>query len=231
MKVKRKTSAVQRNIGRAELGSGMSRREQNKLEKLHRIKNAARELFVSKGFDETTIREIAAAAEVGLGTVFVYAANKRDLLFLIFNDGLEEITKKAEASVSKTAPLLDNLLNVFQCHYQFFARQPALSRLVLREMTFYDSGIQARSFQKTREALIELIAAAVRLATSQKAVSTTETPQFIGWVIFCIYQVELRAWLSRNDIKVRDGLNHLRRALALFMEGINSGNVATTARS
>jgi hypothetical protein len=98
-------------------------------------------------------------------------------------------------------------------------------------MTFYDSGIQARSFQKTREALIELIADAVRLATSQKAVSTTETPQFIGWVIFCIYQVELRAWLSRNDIKIHDGLNHLRRALALFMVGINSGNVATTARS
>ena len=56
-------------------------RERNKLEKLRRIKEAARALFISKGFDETTIREIASVAEVGLGTVFVYAENKRDLLF------------------------------------------------------------------------------------------------------------------------------------------------------
>lgn len=231
MKAKRKALAVRPKSGRADSGGVMGRREQNKLEKLHRIKSAARELFVSKGFDETTIREIAVAAEVGLGTVFVYAANKRDLLFLIFNDGLEEVTRKAEASISKAAPLLDNLLNVFQCHYQFFARQPALSRLVLREMTFYDSGIQARSFQKTREALIDLIAEAVRLAIVQNAVSATEPPQFIGWVIFCIYQVELRAWLSRQDIKLRDGLHHLRRALALVIEGIESTDVVATSRS
>ena len=231
MKVKVKTLTTHRKVRPAVPDGELGRREQNKLEKLRRIKEAARELFISKGFDETTIREIASVAEVGLGTVFVYAANKRDLLFLIFNDGLEEVTRKAEASINKTAPLLDNLLNVFQCHYQFFARQPALSRLVLREMTFYDSGIQARSFQKTREALIDLIAEAVRHATIQNAVSATEPPQFIGWVIFCIFQVELRSWLSHNDIKLRDGLNHLRRALTLLMEGIDSTNLVAIARS
>ena len=48
---------------------------------------AARELFLAKGFDNTTIREIALRAGVGLGTVFVYAKNKRDLLFLIARNG------------------------------------------------------------------------------------------------------------------------------------------------
>src|SRR5258707_6733633 len=61
-------------------------RERNKRDKLLRIKNAAQELFVSKGYDDTTTREIAVRAGVGMGTVFTYAANKRDLLFLIAND-------------------------------------------------------------------------------------------------------------------------------------------------
>ena len=52
-------------------------REKNKTEKLHRIKEAARELFVLKGFDESTTREIAVRAGVGIGTVFTYAENKR----------------------------------------------------------------------------------------------------------------------------------------------------------
>ena len=72
----------------------MGQRERNKIDKLRRIKDAARELFIEKGFDDTMTREIAIRAGVGLGTIFIYAANKRDLLFLIVNDELENITKK-----------------------------------------------------------------------------------------------------------------------------------------
>ena len=63
-------------------------RERNKLDKLQRIKHAARTLFIEKGFDETTTREIARRAGVALGTLFLYATDKRDLLFLICTDEL-----------------------------------------------------------------------------------------------------------------------------------------------
>src|SRR5882757_4157368 len=99
----------------------MGQRERNKLDKLRRIKDAARELFVAKGFDDTTTREIAIRAGVGIGTIFVYAENKRDLLFLIANEELEKITKRAEASVKVSASLMQNLLSVAGLHYAFFA--------------------------------------------------------------------------------------------------------------
>ena len=63
-----------------QLSQNSGQREKNKIEKLQRIREAARELFVKKGFDETTTREIAVRAGVGIGTVFTYAENKRDLL-------------------------------------------------------------------------------------------------------------------------------------------------------
>ena len=62
---------------------GISVRERNRRDKLQRITAAARALFVEKGFDETTTREIARRADVALGTLFLYATDKRDLLFLI----------------------------------------------------------------------------------------------------------------------------------------------------
>ena len=77
-----------------QLSQNSGQREKNKIEKLQRIREAARELFVKKGFDETTTREIAARAGVGIGTVFTYAENKRDLLFLVANDDLDEVTRK-----------------------------------------------------------------------------------------------------------------------------------------
>src|SRR5258707_12408290 len=124
----------------------LGQRERNKIDKLRRIKDAARELFVEKGFDDTMTREIALRAGVGIGTIFVYAANKRDLLFLIVNDELDKIEQMAEAAVDETASLLDNLLRVARIHYEFFVQQPALSRLVLREMAFYESGTQPGRF-------------------------------------------------------------------------------------
>jgi AcrR family transcriptional regulator len=199
----------------------LGQRERNKIDKLRRIKDAARELFVEKGFDDTMTREIAIRAGVGLGTIFIYAANKRDLLFLIVNDELEDISKEAGASISEQASLLENLLDVSRRHYEFFARQPALSRLVLREMVFYESGAQAGRFQTTRESLIELFGKVVALAVTQKSASPNETPQFVGWTIFCIFQVELRRWLSHNAPDLREGMAALQRALTLFIGGMN----------
>src|SRR5438128_1487189 len=43
--------------------------------------DAAAELFERKGYDETTVAEIAAAAEIGTRTFFGYFASKEDILF------------------------------------------------------------------------------------------------------------------------------------------------------
>src|SRR5438093_2985297 len=61
-------------------------REKHKIDKLRRIRSSARKVFLEKGFDAATTREVAEIAEVSHATVFLYAKDKRDLLFLVFND-------------------------------------------------------------------------------------------------------------------------------------------------
>ena len=78
-------------------------RERNKLDKLRRIKDAATELFMQKGFDDTTTRAIALRADVGLGTVFLYAPTKRDLLFLIINEELQAVVDRASGLCAEIA--------------------------------------------------------------------------------------------------------------------------------
>ena len=198
----------------------LGQREKNKIDKLHRIKVAARELFVTKGFDDTTTREIALRAGVGIGTVFIYADNKRDLLFLVANDELAATTSKAEAGVMDDASCLQNLLTVFRHHYEFFGRQPELSRLMLREMTFYESGRQADRFQATRERVIKLVGAVMKRALDRGMIQSSEDSSFIGWVAFCIFQVELRRWLMTKELDIDRGIAALQRALQLFVQGL-----------
>ena len=198
----------------------LGQREKNKIDKLCRIKEAARQLFLSKGFDDATTREIALRAGVGIGTVFIYADNKRDLLFLVANDELEETTGEAEASVHDDASCLQNLLTVFCHHYKFFGKQPELSRLMLREMTFYDSGRQADRFQATRERVIRLVGNIMKRSLESGMIQSRERSDFVGWVAFSIYQVELRRWLMTKELDTEKGMTALRRALGLFMQGL-----------
>jgi AcrR family transcriptional regulator len=173
------------------------------------------------------MREIAVRAGVGLGTIFLYAKNKRDLLFLTINEPLERITDRAEVAIDPKSPLIRNVLAVAKLHYEFFGGQPALSRLVLREMVFYDTGAQAMPFQKTRDRFIQLFGRIVDMAAATGEIARPDDPLFVGWTMFCIFQVELRRWLAAETTQLRSGLNELERALQLLINGL----VPTAARS
>ncbi|MCG5481220.1 MAG: TetR/AcrR family transcriptional regulator [Ensifer alkalisoli] len=192
-------------------------REQNKEDKLRRIKAAAFDLFVSKGFDDTTTREIASKAGVGMGTVFAYAETKRDLLFLIV-DGLEECIREASAAIRADNSLLQNLLSVLRQHYEYFARVPVVSRAALREM---QSGMQAERFNRTRDRLRLLLTQLISEAMDKGLVSSTEDPEVVAQAIFAIYQVDLRIWLSTEPLDITAGLDRLRRQIEVVMHGLS----------
>ena len=187
-------------------------RERNKRDKLRRIKDAATELFLEKGFDDTTTRAIALRAGVGLGTIFVYAPTKRDLLFLIINEELQTEVDRSTALVQERRSLLDNLMRVFRAHYRYFGQRPTLSRLALREMMFYAAGPQAQKFLNTRERLIALIETAVTMAIDKKEIAPREDAKLVAWVIFSIYQIEIRHWLSSNDLDLAKGADFSKAA-------------------
>jgi AcrR family transcriptional regulator len=200
----------------------LGRRELNKNDKLRRIKEAAREYFRSRDFDRATTREIAERAGVALGTLFTYATDKRDLLFLAINEDLDEIVRKATEDNRPDAPLVDNFLAVFGLFYRYYAQQPHLARLILREMIFYESGEQAKLFLASRQRLIALCEQIVRQAIGRGEIESDEAPEFIGWLVFSVYGAEVRRWLWTGKPGLRAGMARLRRALALFTSGLKS---------
>jgi AcrR family transcriptional regulator len=207
-------------------------REMNKLDKLQRIKTAALDLFIANGFDETTTREIAARANVAMGTIFIYAESKRDLLFLIVNEDLEDCIRRAAAIIDPNAALLANLLAVLRIHYAYFARNPVIARAALREMYFYQSGKQSQRFLATRDRLRTLLARVILEALSNRQIATSESPEVVAQAIFAIYQVDLRLWLSEEKPRIGAGMDLLRRKIELLICGLSPDKFALqTGRS
>jgi AcrR family transcriptional regulator len=200
--------------------SELGLREQNKLEKRQRIRMAARELFSKHGYDSATLRQIARRAHVGLGTLFNYAHDKRDLVFLIFNEELAEVTDEALRAAQAHQALLDQLMDIYKPHYKYFSKHPALSRILLKELTFYSEGKQAAAFQEIRGRLISGIETAVRTAQQERHIHCKEEAAIVARQIFFISSGALRWWIASARPEPRKGLAELRRLLALQLHGL-----------
>ena len=198
----------------------MSLREKKKLETRERIRAAAAELFTRHGYAAATMRQIAGRAHVGLGTLFNYAADKRDLVFLIFNEELNAITDVALAAPRPGQPLAAQLAAVFAVHYRWLAGKPALARILLQELTFYSSGKQAATFLGIRKRLIGGIEQLVRTAQDRGKISAREKPAVIARHIFFVYSASLRWWIVARKPRPGDGIADLRRLLRLQIEGL-----------
>jgi AcrR family transcriptional regulator len=197
-----------------------SRRERNKAEKLEKISRAARKLFIRRGYDATTLREIAARAGVGLGTLFSYATDKRDLLFLIINDDIEAMNARAFAEAPRDAALLERLVAIFRGFFAFFGRQPSLSRIILKELTFYSAGPQAQRFQHGRSEVLARLAEVVREAQTRGEIGSGEDAEEIAYTVFSIYAGEIREWLGAPKPDLEAGLAALRRHFRLLIAGM-----------
>jgi AcrR family transcriptional regulator len=116
----------------------VGRRERNKQEKLDRITAAARELFAEHGVDEVTTQQVAEKADIGAGTLFLYAKTKGDLLLLAQNasyaDALEQGRAAAESAADTLAGVLAIVRPVVECN----RKQVENGRTYLREMVFGD---------------------------------------------------------------------------------------------
>src|SRR5260370_33628686 len=111
--------------------------ERSKRDKLDRIKRAARKLFGRKGFEATTTREIAAAADIGAGTLFLYAGTKEDLLVLMFREDMSRVVADAFATLP-SRPLLDQVLHLFVAMIALHERDRGLARVFVRDLPFVD---------------------------------------------------------------------------------------------
>ena len=197
-----------------------SLREQKKLQTRERIRAAAAELFTRHGYGAATMRQIAKRAHVGLGTLFNYAEDKRDLVFLIFNEELNAVTDVALAAPRAGQPFAEQLMAVFREHYHWLAAQPALARILLQELTFYSSGKQAATFHGIRQRLISGIEALVRAAQERKEIRAREKPALIARHIFFVYSASLRWWIAEAEPDPERGVADLRRLLRLQIDGL-----------
>jgi AcrR family transcriptional regulator len=118
--------------------AAVGRRERNKQQKLARITAAAAELFADHGIDDVTTQQIAERADVGTGTLFLYAKTKGELLLLVQNAHYAVALESGIAMAARISDPLDALMALLRPIIECNRVQIDNGRVYLREMVFGD---------------------------------------------------------------------------------------------
>ncbi|BAK38237.1 putative TetR family transcriptional regulator [Microlunatus phosphovorus NM-1] len=114
------------------------RRERNKQAKLQRIIAAAGELFTEHGVDDVTTQQIADRADIGAGTLFLYAKTKGELLLLVQNAHYADALRRGQAAAQAQTDPLEAVMAVVTPIVECNRSQIDNGRTYLREMVFGD---------------------------------------------------------------------------------------------
>jgi AcrR family transcriptional regulator len=196
--------------------NGRNRIKNRREERQRQICHGAMKIFRKKGFNATTMREIANASEVSLGNLYNYIHKKEDILFLIHNDVLNTIYREFdEVSKSYDDPV-EQLVNVVGKIYDLTCqlkdemlfiytetkslRKPQMRKILQRESQFVS----------TIESLIKKV--------GEKGEFRHEDPDLIAnLAVFTLAVYPLRGW----NIFPRRSKEELRESLIQFvMKGV-----------
>ena len=205
------------------------KREKNKGERRKKILRAAFKMFAENGFDETTTREIAKRAGVAVGTIFLYAQDKVDLLLLSINDELDHLTDSVLETIDANLPLVEQISQFFRPRYVVWSRHPKLSRAAAREMaTIYspDEPSKERARGLARRAhTVERLRDILRRSAKKGELRPDLDIDAAAQILYDIFLIELRFWLASETPKVDEGIEKYRYLVGLILSGLAGGHL------
>lgn len=139
------------------------RKDRDKIEMRGKILQAAKEIFVEKGFDGASIRNIAEKVEYSPATIYLYFKDKDEMLFAVHEMAFEKLFALLE-SLGDIIDPLERIHAMGQTYFKFALDNPDLYDLmfILREpmnkvepQGGWDCGF--RTYNLFRDTIVEAI--------------------------------------------------------------------------
>jgi len=175
-----------------------SRRTRAKAETRARLLAAARRLFGERGFEGTTLRDVARAAGVAVGTVILHCGDKSTLLALALDEQLGTVLDRPRARAAGSTPR-DRVRAIVAALFHSYAQSPDLARVLVRESLF----VEGAGRQPTDKRLAEFLGSLQTLLQEPGALRPEWDPADAAQAIFAAYIACLIAGLRADTFDSR----------------------------
>ena len=191
-------------------------------DKRERILRAAIQVFAHKGFYATRVSEIAKAAGVADGTIYLYFKNKDDVLVSIFEDRITKLVKVLRREVDQIPTFEDKLTRVVELQLGLLEGQRDLAEVVtvnLRQSSVLLKQYAAPLFTE----YLDVVASVVREGQQAGAVDASLNPRVVATALWGALDGVALTWALGAAKPGRD--ERLRRAATQIAKGFLSGGL------
>ena len=148
----------------------------DKADKRDAILRAAIDTFAARGFFNAQVADVARAAGVAAGTVYLYFRGKDDLLISIFERTMKEAIAQGRRSVDRLEDPLDRLREIARLHLGRLGRDRALAvvfQVELRQSTKFMERFSATQLREYLGIIRDVIAEGQTRGAFRKRVNPT----------------------------------------------------------
>jgi len=172
----------------------MQAREIQRQDKRARILEAAVRVFADRGFFNATVAEIARAAGVADGTIYLYFKGKDDLLLQLFEEKMAELLASAQAALAEETDAPARLKRFILHHFLAVEKNPELAAVLIVELR--QSAQALRPAEKARlTAYLDVIAEVVRAGQDRGEIAQGISPSVVKRAIFGALDELALGWL------------------------------------
>jgi AcrR family transcriptional regulator len=200
-------------------------RVRQKADRHRRLLEAAMTLFHRSGYSAVRTEDIAAHAEVSVGTLYNYFATKGDLLLALVTMEVEEVLAQGAPVVDDPprdlALALDRLVGVYFDHSLVYLTKDLWRTAMALTVSAPDTPFSARYTALDRD-LAEQVTALVRALQVRGIARADVDPAALGQFVFNNLNQMFQEFVKEDaaevaDLKARVGRQH--RALAAMLAG------------
>lgn len=176
---------------------------------------AATELFIQRGFHQTSVRDIASAAGMTMGTLYSYISRKEDVLYLIARAITTELWEGIpEPHPDETA--LETLSRIAQSLFAGVGRMRREVGLIYRETASLPPEYRESAKQHERGQR-ERIAAVVRRGIERGEFREVQPDLVAQNLILLAHMWALKGWALKDSFDIR---SYTDQQLDLFFAGL-----------
>lgn len=195
------------------------KREQRKQKTKMAILNAAMQLFAAKGYERTSIADLARVAGIGKGTVYSYFRKKSEI-FLAFCEEQMEITRATIVETDTPAmPLLERLVAIYREDFRFIFQNPEFGRILMRE-TFYPKDFDVNLSRRLDERYIALLIPLFKQAQARGELRRDLELTLVLGHLYGLYSMVVSAWFTGRLHTEEDVIMALHSLFEQALQGI-----------
>lgn len=169
-------------------------------DKRKRILGAAVRTFGRRGFHEARIAEIAAAAKVAEGTVYLYFKNKEDLLGVVFDETMDDVLGVGREIARGEGSACERLVKLVDLHMSFLGSDRELASVFQIELRRSARLVERFSRSKLVE-YFRMLESLLREGVEKGDFRKDLNPRLAVRIIFGAADELLSEWLLSGDTR------------------------------